>query len=138
MLPGAPMASLLQSTEPNSTDPGTENTIIHPNTHIPTIRPITLAVPSKSGGDGSGKPSKRDQATQTEPVSENGHDVNPGFTSGSGPDCYIVSNSMSKVDSEPEDKEDWPMDAVTDIFAGLYLPSSKLDAAYGPMPEEMD
>ncbi|KAJ5522014.1 hypothetical protein N7527_006129 [Penicillium freii] len=88
-------------------------------------------------GDESGNPARCEQSTQTEPVSDNDTDVNPDFTSrsGSGPDCEVVSKSVPEVDSEPEDQEEWPVDAVTDIFAGLYLPSSKLDAAYGPMLE---
>jgi hypothetical protein len=54
-------------------------------------------------------------------------------------DLYlIVSKSASEVDSKPENLAEWPFDAITDIFTGLYLPLSELDAVYGPMPEEMD
>lgn len=91
----------------------------------------------------SGKPSRRERSTRIEPVSDNDTDASPDFTSGSAsaasaPDREIESMSASEVDSEPEDQEEWPVDAVTDIFAGLYLLSSKLDAAYGPISEEMD
>ncbi|KAJ5374930.1 hypothetical protein N7517_006936 [Penicillium concentricum] len=104
--------------------------------HHPGNRVMPLVAPSTPGGDDSVKSTRCEQPTQTEPTSDNDPDVNPDFTS--GPDCEIVSESVSEFDSEPEDQEEWPMDAVTDIFAGLYLPSSKLDAAYGPMPEGMD
>ncbi|KAJ5961933.1 hypothetical protein N7501_006874, partial [Penicillium viridicatum] len=105
--------------------------------HPAPDQPMTLTPPSITRGDESGNPSRCEQSTQTGPVSDNDTDVNPDFTSGSGsgPDCEVVSKSVSEVDSEPEDQEEWPVDAVTDIFAGLYLPSSKLDAAYGPMLE---
>ena len=98
---------------------------------------MTLTPPSITRGDESGTSSRCERSTQTEPVSNNDTDLNPDFTSGSGSghDCEVVSKSVSEVDSEPEDQEEWPVDAVTDIFAGLYLPSSKLDAAYGPMLE---
>ncbi|KAJ5203039.1 hypothetical protein N7449_005118 [Penicillium cf. viridicatum] len=109
-----------------------------PGIHFPPDQLMPLTAPSITRGDDSGNRSRCGQSTQTEPVSDNDTDVSPDFTSGSGPDREIVSKSASEVDSEPEDLEEWPVDAVTDIFAGLYLPSSKLDAAYGPMSEEMD
>lgn len=104
----------------------------------PPNPPMPLVAPPTPHGNDSGKPSRCEQSTQTEPISQNDPDISPDFTSGSRPDCEIVSKSVSEVDSEPEDQEEWPVDAVTDIFAGLYLPSSKLDAAYGPMSEEMN
>lgn len=105
---------------------------------------MPLTLPSIAPRDKSGKPSRCKRSTRTERVSDNdtdaNPDANPDFTSGSAsavsaPDREIVSKSASEVDSEPEDQEEWPVDAVTDIFAGLYLPSSKLDAAYGPISE---
>ncbi|KAF4768629.1 hypothetical protein HAV15_002918 [Penicillium sp. str.  len=111
-----------------------------PGIYLPPDKPMPLTPPSIAPGDESGKPSRCERSTRTEPVSDNDADANPDFTSGSAsaPDCEIVSKSASEVDSEPEDQEEWPVDAVTDIFAGMYLPSSKLDAAYGPISEEMD
>lgn len=104
---------------------------------------MPLTLPSIAPRDKSGKPSRCKRSTRTERVSDNDTDANPDFTPGSAsavsaPDREIVSKSASEVDSEPEDQEEWPVDAVTDIFAGLYLPSSKLDAAYGPISEQMD
>lgn len=99
---------------------------------------MPLVAPSTPGSDHSLKSSRCEQSTQIEPTSDNDPDVNPDFTSGSGPDCENVSQSVSEIDSEPEDQEEWPIDAVTDIFAGQYLPSSNLDAAYGPISEGMD
>jgi hypothetical protein len=82
-------------------------------------------------------PSKFDANDYVE-LSDDYSNDNPDFASESGSDCKIESKPVSEVDSEPEDQEEWPVDAVTDIFAGLYLPSSRLDAAYGPMPNETD
>ncbi|CAI7621743.1 unnamed protein product [Penicillium palitans] len=114
-----------------------------PGTYLPPDEPMPLTLPSIAPRDKSGKPSRCKRSTRTERVSDNDTDANPDFTPGSAsavsaPDREIVSKSASEVDSEPEDQEEWPVDAVTDIFAGLYLPSSKLDAAYGPISEQMD
>ncbi|KAJ6189398.1 hypothetical protein N7519_004306 [Penicillium mononematosum] len=103
--------------------------------------PMPLVVPSTPRDEESVTSSRCEQSTLTEPISDNDPNDNPGSTSGSELDCEIVTKSAKvvfEVDSEPEEQEEWPVDAVTDIFAGLYLLSSKLDAAYGPMPEEMD
>ncbi|KAJ5230673.1 hypothetical protein N7489_011381 [Penicillium chrysogenum] len=111
-------------------------------THHSPNQPMPLVVPSTPGDQDSVTSSRCEQSTLTEPTSGNGPNDNPGSTSGSEHNCGIVTTSVSEVvfevDSEPEEQEEWPVDAVTDIFAGMYLPSSKLDAAYGPMPEEMD
>ncbi|OQE20797.1 hypothetical protein PENFLA_c016G02671 [Penicillium flavigenum] len=116
----------------------TMNPLIH---HSPNL-PMPLVVPSTPGDEDSVTSSRCEQSTLTEHISDNDPNYNPDSTSGSELDCEIVTKTVSKVvfevDSEPEEQEEWPVDAVTDIFAGLYLPSSKLDAAYGPMPEEMD
>ncbi|KAJ5169526.1 uncharacterized protein N7500_002309 [Penicillium coprophilum] len=104
--------------------------------HLPANRLIPLG--TATGGDDFVKSSRCEKSTQTEPVFYNDLNVNHSVTSGSGPDYKKVSKFVFEVDSEDEDQEEWPVDAVTDIFAGLYLPSSRLDAAYGPMPGEMD
>ncbi|KAL2699879.1 hypothetical protein AAEP93_008402 [Penicillium crustosum] len=111
--------------------------------YLPPDKRMPLTPSSIAPGDKSGKSSRHELSTRTEPVSDNDTDANPDFTSGSAsaasaPDREIESMFASEVDSEPEDQEEWPVDAVTDIFAGLYLLSSKLDAAYGPISEEMD
>lgn len=102
---------------------------------------MPLVVPSTPGGEDSVTSSRCGQSTLNEPISDNGPNDNPGSTSGCELDCEIVTKSVFEVNSEPEEQEEqeeWPLDAVTDIFAGLYLPSCKVDAVYGPMPVGMD
>ncbi|OQE96401.1 hypothetical protein PENNAL_c0001G00221 [Penicillium nalgiovense] len=113
------------------------NPVIH---HSPNP-PMPLVVPSTPGGEDSVTSSRCGQSTLNEPISDNGPNDNPGSTSGCELDCEIVTKSVFEVNSEPEEQEEqeeWPLDAVTDIFAGLYLPSCKVDAVYGPMPVGMD
>ncbi|OQE43419.1 hypothetical protein PENCOP_c003G01030 [Penicillium coprophilum] len=105
--------------------------------HLPANRLDPLGTPSAPGGDDFVK-SSSEKSTQPEPAFYNDLNVNHDFTSTSGPACKEVSKFVFEVDSEDEDQEEWPVDAVTDIFAGLHLPSSKLDAAYGPMPGELN
>ncbi|KXG50799.1 Zinc finger, C2H2 [Penicillium griseofulvum] len=94
--------------------------------YLPTNQLMILAAPSTL------------DANDYVELSDDDSNDDPDFASESGSDCKIVSKPVSEVDFEPEDQEEWPVDAVTDIFAGLYLPSSRLDAAYGPMLEESD
>ncbi|CAG7962584.1 unnamed protein product [Penicillium nalgiovense] len=115
--------------------------IAWPVIHHSPNPPMPLVVPSTPGGEDSVTSSRCGQSTLNEPISDNGPNDNPGSTSGCELDCEIVTKSVFEVNSEPEEQEEqeeWPLDAVTDIFAGLYLPSCKVDAVYGPMPVGMD
>ncbi|KAJ5823291.1 hypothetical protein N7447_005631, partial [Penicillium robsamsonii] len=74
--------------------------IIKRMTNLPGNRLMPLVAPSTPGSDDSVKSSRCEQPTQTEPTSDNDPDVNPDFTSGSGPDCNVVS-----IESEPGDRQ---------------------------------